>query len=117
MSSGTSASATRFVEVRNAESLEEWFARSQGGSIVLFKHSRTCPISSAAYDEMTRCGGEVALVVVQTARDVSREIERRTGVRHESPQAIALREGRAVWSASHYDVTAAAVREAAGAPA
>ena len=52
------------------------------------------------------------MIVVQTARNVSREVEARTGVRHESPQAIVLRNGAAVWNASHFDITAEAVTEA-----
>jgi bacillithiol system protein YtxJ len=49
---------------------------------------------------------------VQRAREVSREVEARTGVRHESPQALILRGGEAVWSASHWRVTAEAVESA-----
>jgi hypothetical protein len=33
-------------------------------------------------------------------------------VRHESPQVIVLRAGRAAWSASHFRITADAVRGA-----
>jgi bacillithiol system protein YtxJ len=61
---------------------------------------------------MSKIKGDVSLVVVQRARDVSNEIESRTGVRHESPQAIILRNGKAVWNASHWSVTADAVEQA-----
>jgi bacillithiol system protein YtxJ len=61
---------------------------------------------------MSEVANEVSLVVVQRARDVSSEIASRTGVRHESPQAIVLRNGEAVWSASHYDITSDAVEQA-----
>jgi bacillithiol system protein YtxJ len=40
------------------------------------------------------------------------ELARRTGVRHESPQVLLLRGGRAAWSASHAAVTAEAVERA-----
>jgi bacillithiol system protein YtxJ len=86
--------------------------RSHDAPVILFKHSTTCPISSAAYQQMSRVAEEVSLVVVQKARDVSKEIEARTGIQHESPQTIVLRNGEAVWSASHYDITAGAVEEA-----
>ena len=51
---------------------------------------------------------------IQSARAVSDEIERRLRVRHESPQVLLIRDGRVVWSASHYRVTAAAVLASLG---
>ena len=102
------------MAVENRAALDEWLARSHQGPVVLFKHSLTCPISARAHREMQRLGGEVALVVVQRARAVSDEVAARTGVRHESPQVFVLRDGQAAWSASHFDITAAAVAAAAG---
>jgi bacillithiol system protein YtxJ len=72
--------------------------------VVIFKHSTTCPISSSAYREMRDFDDEVALVEVQNARELSREIAERTGVRHESPQVIILRHGKPVWNASHWKI-------------
>ena len=101
-----------FNQVENAEALEKVLARSEREPVVLFKHSTLCPISAAAYQEMKRLKGDVSLVVVQKARTVSNEVEARTGVQHETPQAIILRNGQAVWSASHWRVTAEAVEQA-----
>jgi bacillithiol system protein YtxJ len=52
------------------------------------------------------------LVDVQRSQDLSREIERRTGIRHESPQVILLSHGRPRWSASHRHITASAIQHA-----
>lgn len=103
---------TQFTSVTDAQALEELFALSHTQPVILFKHSTTCPISAAAYRQMSHHDGEVSLVVVQSARDISRRIETQTGVRHESPQAIILRNGQAVWSASHWSITADAVKSA-----
>ena len=111
--SQASPQESRFVVLEDGAALEELFARSHREPVVVFKHSLTCPISARAYREMQSYDGEVALVVVQRARTVSHEIAARTGVRHESPQAIILRDGEARWSASHFDITAADVAEAA----
>jgi bacillithiol system protein YtxJ len=54
----------------------------------------------------------VNLLEVQTARELSREVAAITGVPHETPQVIVLRNGKAVWNASHYEVKAGAVAEA-----
>ena len=53
-----------------------------------------------------------AMVTVQTHRNVSNAVTSRLGVRHATPQALLVREGRVVWSASHFRVTAAAMAEA-----
>jgi bacillithiol system protein YtxJ len=102
----------RFIKVTGAEQFAVLLRRSQEQPVVIFKHSTTCPISAAAYDEMEQFAGEVVLVEVQLARELSREIEMRTGIRHESPQVLVLENGMVVWNASHFKVKARAVEEA-----
>jgi len=102
----------RFVRITDVESFEELASRSQDVPVVVFKHSTTCPISAAAYEEMSRFDGEVALVEVQRALSLSKAIERKTGVPHESPQVLVLRKGKVVWDASHWKVKADAVQQA-----
>jgi bacillithiol system protein YtxJ len=43
---------------------------------------------------------------VQSHRRLSEEAAARFGIRHETPQAILLRDGRPIWSASHFRITA-----------
>ena len=45
-------------------------------------------------------------------RDLSNEIAERSGVKHESPQAILLRDGKAIWNASHMSITSDSLLEA-----
>lgn len=96
-----------FVKIDSAERLAELFEESHRNPVVLFKHSTTCPISASVYEEVARVDADVNLVVVQTARPISLAIAEKTGIRHESPQAIILRGGQPVYHASHFDVTAA----------
>jgi bacillithiol system protein YtxJ len=49
------------------------------------------------------------MVTVQSHRKLSDEMAVRLGIRHETPQAILLRDGRPVWSASHFRITASAL--------
>ena len=111
-----SKQAAPFVTIDEPVALEHLFVHSYNEPVLIFKHSTTCPISAHAYREMQRLdvgpARHVHLVVVQSARPLSNEIARRTGVRHESPQAIVLSRGAAAWTASHYDITAAAVERA-----
>ena len=102
----------RFSPVENAAALEQLFERSHSRPVLLFKHSNACPISARAYRQLEQLDGDVAIVVVQKSREVSREVETRTGVRHETPQALVLCKGEVVWSASHFDVTTDAVEGA-----
>jgi bacillithiol system protein YtxJ len=101
-----------FSPVSDAAALEELFARSNTEPVLLFKHSTACPISARAYSQMTAVKTPVSIVVVQRSRDLSREVAERTGVRHETPQALVIRNGRAVWNASHFDITADVVEQA-----
>ncbi len=112
----TSETETNFAPVTDAGALDELVARSHEAPVVLFKHSTTCPISARAHHQMAKLSadvaGQVSLVVVQRARELSRRVAEQTGIRHESPQAIILRNGQAVWSASHFEITAEAVEQA-----
>lgn len=44
--------------------------------------------------------------------DLSKRVADRTGVPHESPQALWIRKGRVGWHASHFDVTVEALERA-----
>ncbi len=108
---------TRFVPVADLDALDELLAPERAGPTLLFLHDPGCSTSAAAYRRVSRLGGEVPLVDVRRQKVLSKAIEARTGVKHESPQALVLRGGRAVWSASHRAVTAEAITAAcAGGP-
>ena len=98
--------------------LEEAIAESCERPVLLFKHSRTCGISCEALDEL-HAHVETAdpqaaykLITVQSHRGLSDSAAKRLGIRHETPQAILLKDGRPVWSASHFRITAAALTRA-----
>lgn len=83
---------------------------------VVFKHSTQCDISATAYREVAQAAGrfpgmQINLVRVIESRPVAQEVERRTGVRHESPQVFVLRNGEVAWHASHWRITADALAE------
>jgi bacillithiol system protein YtxJ len=100
------------------DELDRLLAASESRPLLLFKHSHTCGVSAEALDELVAhlnrgpAGVDYALVTVQTHRDVSNAVASRLGVRHETPQALLVHNGRVVWSASHFRVTAGAVEEA-----
>ena len=93
------------------DELDAAIAESSERPVLLFKHSRTCGVSCEALDELqahvdgSRATATYKLITVQSHRHVSNEATLRLGVRHETPQAILLHNGRPVWSASHFRIT------------
>ena len=94
-----------FFRIDDHATLESVITDSKQKPVIVFKHSNACSISARAYREMEKLD-EVNILEVQSAREVSRELANLTGIRHETPQVIVLRDGKAVWNASHFDVKA-----------
>lgn len=104
--------------IHGLEELDHALGESRQRPLVLFKHSYSCGVSAEALDELLahladkRRDARYAMVTVQTHREVSNAIAARLGVRHETPQALVVRDGRVIWSASHFRVNAAALEKA-----
>ena len=103
--------AANFTKVDSIDSLDRLFEESFERPIVLLKHSVTCGISSGVYREVSQVATDVNVIVIQTHRELSNAIAQRTGVRHESPQAFVLRDGKPIYHASHYDIEAGHIEE------
>lgn len=101
-----------FYPVPDVATLEAWFARSATEPVVFFNYDRFCPINVIAYGRLAYLETSVALVDVTRDHEVKRALAARTGVRHESPQVIVVREGCAAWSAAHGAITVAGVQQA-----
>ncbi len=105
--------------LESIEDLDRFLDAPTGRSLWIFKHSLTCGISTAAWrpfqqfvEEST--GGDAAWAVIemQSARPVSNAVAERFGVRHESPQALLVKDGEVRWHASHWDIDHDALRSA-----
>ena len=107
---------SEITALSDLDMLEAAIAESCKRPVLLFKHSRTCGVSLEALDELRShldrdpAGATYKLITVQSHRRVSDEAADRLGIRHETPQAILLRDGRPVWKASHFRITADALR-------
>src|SRR5215208_1585675 len=102
----------KFSRIEDRTTLDNLLTDSKQKPVIVFKHSNACSISARAYREMEKFEGQVNILEVQSAREISRELASLTGIRHETPQVIVLRDGKAVWNASHFDVTAGDVAKA-----
>ncbi len=122
--------SAELLRLTSPDQLDALLEESASRPVLLFKHSVSCGTSAYAFDELqdllsrTEVGNvRYALVVVQSDRATSNAVAARLGVRHETPQALLLRDGRVVWSGSHHRLTADNLAKAvathgnAGAPA
>ena len=83
---------------------------ASGNALLVLKHSNSCPVSFTAkrqFDQFVAANPDVPtrLVVVQQERELSNALETVSQLRHESPQAFILQDGRVLWSASHGAIT------------
>jgi len=107
------------TELSSIEDLDSVLAGSSDKPVILFKHSTRCPISVMAHQQYETfiASGEAGTVTctyldLLKHRDVSAAIADKTGVVHQSPQAILVVGGEAKWSASHHEITNEALKGA-----
>lgn len=106
--------------VRNLEELDAAIAASFSRPVLIFKHSSTCGTSAMAHEEIDELlagpplDADVYVVSVQASRPVAQAITARFHVRHESPQALLIRNAEVRWHASHFHVNAKEIGDALG---
>ena len=105
-------SNAQFRPITTTEELDAVFGTDGGGAKVVFLDDPHCPISAAARRQVKQLDGEVLTIDVSRRSDLSREVETRTGIRHESPQAMVVNDGVVVWDASHGRISRDAITQA-----
>jgi bacillithiol system protein YtxJ len=102
-------------KLEDETTLDELF---QKPNVLLFKNSMNCGISRSARGQLERfavnCDDPVDIYMVDVISDkaLSRKIAERTGITHESPQAICLKNGKVSWHASHFKITEEELKKA-----
>ena len=96
-----------YKEITTIDQWKKALEHSSSKTIVVFKHSTTCPVSAHAYGEFSAFESPIEryLVKVIEHRPVSNEISMDLGIQHESPQAFVITNGEAVWNTSHWKIT------------
>ncbi len=99
-------------QLSEVEQLEKIKEESFEKPILLFKHSTTCSISNMALNRMERNYDQTKVgdlkpyyLDLLRNRTISNKIEEEFDVQHESPQAIIIKNGVAIYDASHYDIS------------
>ncbi len=112
VSDARSAQGHAIEQIASTEALADLISRSETEPIVLFNHDPWCGTSAMAREALADVAGPIGVVDVARHHDLGQTVARVTRVRHQSPQAIVVRGGRAVWHASHFGITARAVNQA-----
>ncbi|AOK88891.1 bacillithiol system redox-active protein YtxJ [Paenibacillus sp. SEL1] len=106
------------TKMTTVQQLNTALEASSDKPLLLFKHSTRCPISAGAYQEVESYlhgapneNIEYGIIYVVEDRPVSNETADRLQVKHESPQAILIKDGEAVWHTSHSNITARALHD------
>lgn len=107
-----------WIQLNRVEQLENIKAESFKNPVLLFKHSTTCSISAMAKNRMERNYDQSKVgdlkpyyLDLLSYRDISKKIAEEFSVEHESPQAIVVSNGEAIYDASHYDISFAEIAE------
>lgn len=90
---------------------------SEKNYFLLVKHSLTCPISGAAFEQYKQYvdqneNVDTYYLAVQDSRPLSNYIAENYHIKHESPQALLFLNNQVVWNASHSKITVPSLTEA-----
>ena len=101
------------IEIATATQLEDALSSPR---VLLLKHSGRCGVSTRAFAQLEEFLDEseapAGFIDVLAHRPLSDRVEAITGVPHASPQVLLLENGHAIWSATHFDIAVASLREA-----
>lgn len=98
-------------KLTESSQLTEILGNKSGEKHILFKHSTRCSISAMALNRFQQDWDEefgdvhVWYLDLLSYREISNQIAEKTGVYHQSPQAIAVQNGEVKYSASHSDIS------------
>ena len=108
-----------WIQLKTLAQLEELELASQKNPVLIFKHSTSCSISRATLDRLQRNYKTEELKSVSTYfldlltfREMSNAIAQKFEVEHQSPQAIVIKNGKAIYSASHFEIDYRAILKA-----
>lgn len=98
------------IEISDSDSVTQMLEESEERPVLVYKHSVSCPISGYAWHEVQNClepGDDAPAcyrVTVQYHPDLSRDIALMLDVIHHTPQIIIVRNGKARYVASHWQI-------------
>ena len=104
-----------WIELTSSEQLNQAIEASTEHPVILFKHSTRCSISSMAKSRFeSNWNTELSNISIYyldliANRHISNEIAELTGIEHQSPQAIVLKNKEVIYDASHSEISAKSI--------
>ncbi len=100
-----------WIPLTDLDQLGEIIFNSNEKPAIIFKHSTRCSVSRMAlrqFENDFKLSNKVTAYFLDliSYREISNEIATRFEVIHESPQILLIKDGRAVYTASHSDIIA-----------
>jgi len=104
-------SAFNWTNMDSIEEIEGMIQQSELNTVIVFKHSNRCGISSSVlrrFEKQAKGFAEdrtkLYLLNVIEHRNISNEISQKFSIHHESPQLIIIKRGKIVANVSHYEI-------------
>ena len=112
----TNNSNVEWIPLTDLGQLNEIINKSTETPVAIFKHSTRCSVSRMALKQFESEFNLTSKVTpyfldLLEHRDISNEIVIRFGVVHQSPQLILIKDGKAIYNASHSDIAAAELKQ------
>ena len=109
-SEGDNVNVINWNKLENNSDIDKIIDLSELNTIVIFKHSTRCGISSSVlrrFEKHTKPPTDRAnfyLLNVIKHRNISNEISKRLSIHHESPQLVIIKNREVIAHDSHYDI-------------
>lgn len=100
---------SQWITISSESDLKAAIEASHIKDIILFKHSKTCSISSIAKrrldEDWSNDNAQLYYLDLLAYRNLSALIAKTFAVHHESPQALVIQKGVCIYDTSHLDIT------------
>jgi bacillithiol system protein YtxJ len=107
-----------WVKLQSPEQITDIQKESAEIPILIFKHSTSCSISRTALDRLERNWKDSQqqsrfyYLDLHAHRETSNQVARFFEVEHESPQVLIIKNGKAVFNRSHFDIEHRSIQDA-----
>jgi bacillithiol system protein YtxJ len=104
--------------LKTSKELQSLIQKSHDTPAAIFKHSTRCGASAIVKERLEEDwdfeNGEIDIYLLDLIahRDLSNEVSKTFGVRHESPQILVINDGQSIFDTSHGDVSVTTMRKA-----
>lgn len=103
--------------LKTSKELQSLIQKSHDTPAVIFKHSKRCGASAIVKKRLEEDwdleSGEIDIYFLDLIehRDLSSEVAKTFGVRHESPQILVINNGQSLFDTSHGGVSVTAIKK------